>query len=90
MELGALLDSLEEGELSRHDQVHRLISVLAGEAATGDDVADLLLLSASCDQPLSEPSVLLNRLLAASDDEFSGLLTALIELRDLTLLQQFC
>jgi hypothetical protein len=89
MELGALLDSVDEGELGRVDQVHRLITVLADKATTGDDVADVLFLSASSDRPSPEPSVLLNRLLAADGDQFSGLLTALIELRDLTLLLQF-
>lgn len=89
MELGALLDSVEEGHLSRVDQVHRLIAVLIGEAATGDDIADLHLLSVLIDQPPQELSALLNRLLAAEEDELSGLLTALIELRDLMLLLQF-
>jgi hypothetical protein len=89
MELGALLDSVEVGHLSRVDQVHRLITVLAGKAATGDDIADLHLLSASIDQPPQELPTLLERLLAAENDELSRLLTALIELRDLALLLQF-
>jgi hypothetical protein len=89
MELGTLLDSVDEGQLCRVDQVHELITVLVGTNATGDDIIDLRRLFAAIDEPPQELAALLERLIAIEGDEFCELLAALIELRELTVLLQF-
>lgn len=95
MGLGELLDAVSTDKLGSSERVHQLVGLLAGRGATGDDEADLRLIFASIGESCLESSQLpvtselLDRLLTADADQFSDLLTALIELRDLAVLARF-